>query len=109
MVENNVYQDLYVDQNLLTVDTSQFDVAWWYQTTFTLPPLSPTQAATILFTGINYRANVYLNGRTMIASSPYTVGTFRYFKLDITRQLNATGANTLAVEVFRPVVLKHTH
>ena len=37
LVKNNVYKDLFMGNNLLTVDKEQFKKPWWFRTEFTLP------------------------------------------------------------------------
>jgi exo-1,4-beta-D-glucosaminidase len=49
--------------------------------------------------GINFRANIWLNGQ-QIASSDKIAGTFRLHELNIRDSARAGGLNTLAVEVF---------
>jgi len=56
---------------------------------------------TLHFDGINYRANIWLNGRRL-ADSSAVVGTYRRFDFDITDALKGGAANALAVEVFAP-------
>ncbi|HMD00845.1 MAG TPA: hypothetical protein VKH37_11865, partial [Ferruginibacter sp.] len=50
--------------------------------------------------GINYKANVWLNG-TLIADSTKIKGPFRIIELDITKQIKS-GTNVLALEITRP-------
>jgi len=52
------------------------------------------------FDSINYRANIWLNGR-LIATSDSTAGMYRDFEFDISEMV-VTGVNALAVEVFAP-------
>jgi len=51
--------------------------------------------------GINYKANVWLNGN-LIADSIAIKGPFRIFELDVTKQIKYTGTNVLAIEITRP-------
>ena len=63
-------------------DRRQFDVSWWYRTTFTIPSQQQGQHTLLQFDGISYRANIWLNGHQIahfqaerqapIASSPST-------------------------------------
>ena len=48
--------------------------------------------------GINYRANIWLNGKK-IASAERLFGSFRIFTLNISKNIKK-GRNALAVEVF---------
>jgi exo-1,4-beta-D-glucosaminidase len=51
--------------------------------------------------GINYRANVWLNGQK-IADASDVAGTFATFEFNVSKALHAGTANALAVEVFAP-------
>jgi len=53
------------------------------------------------FDGINFRANVWLNGK-QIATSDKMAGSWRVFEFDVTDVLVAGKPNALAVEVFPP-------
>src|ERR1019366_6475781 len=55
----------------------------------------------LAFDGINFRANVWLNGR-QIASARKMAGAWRLFEFDGTAETNSGGSNALAVEVFAP-------
>ncbi|HEX9109171.1 MAG TPA: hypothetical protein VF832_18115, partial [Longimicrobiales bacterium] len=78
---------------------SPFAVPWWYRTTFTLPAAFRGRRVALHFNGINYRANIWLNGRR-IADSTQIAGAFRRYELDITDALVRGGPNALALEVF---------
>jgi len=52
------------------------------------------------FKGINYRADIWLNGH-MLANSTQVVGTFRLFDFDLTGKLY-DGINSLALRIQRP-------
>ena len=51
--------------------------------------------------GINYKANVWLNG-ILIADSTQIKGPFRIIDLDITKAIHYDGTNVLAIEILRP-------
>jgi exo-1,4-beta-D-glucosaminidase len=92
-------ETLYHGDNLERVDRRRFEVPWWYRLEF---PLAAVPAeARLLFEGINYRADVWLNGE-QIGSRSEVAGAFRTFELDVARRLQA-GVNVLAVEVVPPV------
>jgi exo-1,4-beta-D-glucosaminidase len=80
---------------------SPYAVPWWYRSTFRVPATMRGRRVTLHFDGINYRANIWLNGRRL-ADSSAVVGTYRHYELDVTDALRANGANALAVEVFAP-------
>lgn len=98
LVDNGLYPDLFVGDNIKKVDKIQFDSSWWYRKEFSLPALKHNQHVAIRFDGISYYANVWLNGN-LIASRDSLYGTYRQFEFDITPYISEN--NVLAVEVFR--------
>jgi exo-1,4-beta-D-glucosaminidase len=81
-------------------DDSPYRCSWWYRTEFRAPG-GPGRVNHLHFGGINYRANVWLNGR-QIASATDIAGAYRTYEFDVTEALKAGAANVLAVEVFAP-------
>ena len=63
-------------------DRRQFDVSWWYRTTFTIPCQQQGQHTLLQFDGISYRANIWLNGH-QIATSQQVAGPYRQLTFDI--------------------------
>jgi exo-1,4-beta-D-glucosaminidase len=101
LVENNVYRDIFVGKNLQDVPTAPFEVSWWYRKDF-IVPLGPGLTRTRLeFDGINYRANIWLNGKK-IAGADRVYGAYRRFTIDVTADVKKTEKNVLAVEVIPP-------
>ncbi len=92
-----VYPNLYYGKNLLTeVPQDLYKQDWWYRTSFTAP--AGFQSYQLDFPGINYRADIWLNGHR-IADSRQIVGMYNGHTLDVTRWVVRGGANTLAVKV----------
>jgi exo-1,4-beta-D-glucosaminidase len=80
---------------------SPFAVPWWYRTEFTLPAEARGRTVWLRFGGINYKANVWLNGQRL-ADEAATEGTWRVHELDATTAAKPGETNALAVEVFAP-------
>lgn len=99
LTANGLYKDIFVGNNYTKIDKTQFDDSWWYKTEFDLPNISPENNISLHFDGINYYANIWLNGK-LIASRDKVFGTFRVFAFDITALAKKKG-NILAVEIFR--------
>lgn len=87
--------------NLPMPDDSPYDKSWWYRTEFQIPAADRGQRLWLHFDGINYSANVWLNGRK-IADSADVAGSFRRYEFDVTDAARVGGTNALAVEVFAP-------
>ncbi len=99
LVKDGVYKNIFVDDNLEKIPSKQFNNAWWYRTEFDIENIP--QNLLLHFEGINYKANIWLNGK-LIADTSLVKNTFLQYKFDITSVVRE-GKNTLAVEVFPPV------
>ncbi len=91
--------DPYYARNLEALDAGRFDEPWWYRTVFSIDDSLP-DTASLVFEGINYAADVWLNGHK-VAAREELEGSFRIWELDVTGRLSA-GANALAVLVHPP-------
>lgn len=80
---------------------SPFRCSWWFRTEFQTPAKAAKRTTWLHFDGINYRANVWLNGKK-IADAQDVAGMMRIFHFDIGKRLAAGKPNALAVEVFAP-------
>ena len=99
LTANGLYEDIFIGENYKKIDKTPFDDSWWYKTEFDLPNLLKDNTISLQFDGINYYANIWLNGK-LIASRQEVFGTFRQFRFDITALAKKKG-NILAVETFR--------
>ena len=88
--------------NLPMAQDSPYRCGWWYRTEFPAPAASQKETHYWLhFTGINYRAEIWLNGRK-IADSSQVAGAYRTYDFDVTGILKPGKTNVLAVETFAP-------
>ncbi len=118
LVEDSVYRDPFFGMNLRNIPgmtypiganfvhtamdpQSPFATGWWYRTNFRVPAKMRGKRISLNFDGINYRANIWLNGRR-IADSTQIAGTYRRYELDVTDVVSMSGVNGLAIEVFAP-------
>ncbi|HLF34852.1 MAG TPA: glycoside hydrolase family 2 TIM barrel-domain containing protein [Cyclobacteriaceae bacterium] len=120
LVANRVYPDPYTGMNnMLIPDASdefnkQYNLEqyshipgepnpwkkpYWYRTTFQVPATDQGRFFQLVFKGINYRAEVWLNGK-MIADSTRMAGMFAEYNLDVSGQIVTGGKNVLAVKIF---------
>ena len=100
LVADGAYPDLYFGTNIEDVSTEQFRAPWWYRTEFELSTNEAARMASLVFDGVNYSADVWLNGER-IGSRDEVAGAFLIHELDVTGRVHA-GANALAVEVHPP-------
>lgn len=90
-----VYKDLYYGMNLVTPgDLWKKD--WWYRTTFTAP--AGREVYSLIFKGINYRADIWLNGQ-LIADKSQAVGMYNKFEFDVSKVIQPGKDNILAVKI----------
>lgn len=115
---DKVYEDPYFGKNLLNIpgmdydrgkvfsrlampDDSPFKCAYWYRVQFSLPSAYRNRQLWLNFGGINYRANVWLNGK-QIANSNDVAGAYRTYEFNITHGAKIGAPNVLAVEISAP-------
>ncbi|GAC1647177.1 MAG: carbohydrate-binding protein [Mycobacterium sp.] len=94
--QDGTYPNLYYGTNLAGVPQDLYRQDWWYRTTFAAPGGHTTYL--LDFPGINYRAEIRLNGH-LIAGSNQIVGMHVSHELDVSRWVNQGGANALAVKI----------
>jgi exo-1,4-beta-D-glucosaminidase len=120
LVANKVYPDPYTGMNNMLIpdasDTfnSQYHLEqyshlpgqpnpwkkpYWYRTVFSVPAADKGRHFQLIFKGINYRAEVWLNGHR-IADSAQMVGMFAEHALDVSAAVLAGQKNALAVKIF---------
>ncbi|HTN36704.1 MAG TPA: hypothetical protein VL053_06490, partial [Arachidicoccus sp.] len=120
LVANKVYPDPYIGlNNMLIPDANDsFNVAYglqkfsylpnvtnpwkdpyWYRTTFKIDKASKGQNFQLIFNGINYRAEVWINGH-LVADSSEMVGMFAKYNFDVTKYVAIGQENCVAVKIF---------
>ena len=116
LVDNNVYPDPFYGLNLKAIhgyqdrlwlrmrDDSPFAVSWWYRKEFDAPAGVSGKQIVLHLDGINYQANVWLNGQR-IAGSDDVKGMFRRFEFDVADRIAPGQKNCLAVEIIPPGLL----
>ena len=87
--------------NIPMQQDSPFMVPWWYRKVFTLPESYRGKTIWLDFAGINYRANIFLNGKQIVKKED-TAGAWRTYEFNITGAALPGKPNVLAVEVFSP-------
>jgi exo-1,4-beta-D-glucosaminidase len=120
LVRNSVYPDPYVGMNNMRIPdaSDEFNRAyglakfshlpggrnpwahsWWFRKVFRLPQEFRDKRLWMTFEGINYRAEIWLNGQKL-AGSHEVVGMFGRWTLDITGIASVERENVVAVNVF---------
>lgn len=120
LVQNKVYPDPYIGMNnMLIPDASdsfnhQYHLAqyshmpnepnpwknpYWYRTQFDVPAGDNGKHFQLIFKGINYRAEVWVNGK-LIADSSQMAGMFAEYSLDVSNAVRAGNENVVAVKIY---------
>ncbi|MGB6692012.1 MAG: sugar-binding domain-containing protein [Terracidiphilus sp.] len=118
-VADGVFPDPYVGTNLRQIPGTSYPIGkdfsnlpmpadspyhcgWWYRAEFTAPAAAAhDERFWLQFGGINYRAEIWLNGKK-IADQSTVAGAYRTYEFDVTDTLQPGKANVLAVETFAP-------
>ena len=99
LVDDKIYPDPFVAENLKDLSTnSAFKGPWWYRKEFKVS-LGALEQAWLNFEGINYRANIWLNGK-QIADTNEIFGAYRTYQFNISSALSSGKSAVLAIEVF---------
>jgi exo-1,4-beta-D-glucosaminidase len=80
---------------------SPFLCSWWYRGEFAVPADFEQQTAWLNFLGINYRANIWINGQK-VADAKDVAGAYRTFEFNVSKFIHVGKQNAIAVEVFAP-------
>jgi exo-1,4-beta-D-glucosaminidase len=114
LVKDEVYLDPYFGKNLHSIPGTSYPIG---TESFMLTPMSPESPSALLggialnsrfplpsgikrygctLNGVNYRANMWLNGR-QIANSAEMVGTWRVFEFDVTKSILPGNVTSLVI------------
>ena len=81
---------------------SPYYCGWWYRREFAVPAGDKGKTIWLHFGGINYRADVWVNGKK-IADKSQVAGVYRTYNFDVTGFIQPGKPNVVAVETFAPV------
>ena len=118
LVENGVYKNPYFGMNLRSFpgvaykiggqfaneempSDSPYAVPWWYRNEFEVPAADKGKQVWMQFRGINYRAEIWINGKK-VAGSEEVVGAFRRYDFNVTEFIRPGAKNAVAVSVSAP-------
>ena len=117
-VAAGVYKDVYFGMNLRSVPGASYPIGenfsnlpmpadssyhcgWWYRKRFDLPTAEPGGRFALQFDGINYSADIWVNG-VRIADQSQVRGAYRTYEFDVTQAVRTGMKNVVAVQVFAP-------
>ena len=98
LVDEGVYPDPYYGLNNLSIPDSLCRKEWWYRLPMKLPENIKGKSIRLLFNGINYKADIWLNGKLL----GRIAGAFKRGEFDATPAINTNGPNILAVHIYPP-------
>ena len=99
LATKKVIEDPYFGINMQKIDPSQFKQPWWYRKSFELSGSDIGKKISLRFNGINYRADLYVNGNKVAGKDTFA-GAFRMFTFDISKFVKE-GKNTLALKIWQ--------
>ena len=119
LIRNGVYPDPYVSLNNMLIPDAcpeqnlRYDLnkyshlpnqenpwakPYWFRTEFRLPDDFPGEVIWLHLDGINYRADVWVNGR-QIGDRQRVAGMFERFRFNVTDVIRRDAANALAIRI----------
>ena len=103
LLANKAYDfDPFYAMNFEKLKDPKLDAPWWFRREFDLPASAKGKDVVLKLHGINYKANVWLNG-VLIADSNRIMNPFRIIELNVTSAVRPGAANVLALEIRRPI------
>jgi len=98
MIDRGIYPDPDYGLNNLVIPETLNKQDYWYRVEFRVPKPARGRRLTLTFQGINYAAEVWLNGKSLGSiKGAFIRGTF-----DVTDAVKTDGTNILAVRVSPP-------
>jgi len=98
MIDRGIYPNPEYGLNNLAIPESLAHQDYWYRVEFKVPPAARGRRLTLTFGGVNYAADVWMNGKRL---GSFT-GAFLRGAFDVTGTATITGTNALAVRVSPP-------
>jgi beta-galactosidase/beta-glucuronidase len=120
LVQNKIYADPYSGMNNMLIpdasdsfnhqyhlerysflpnDPNPWKKPYWYRCFFSVPALDAGKRFQMIFKGINYRAEVWLNGKR-VADSSEVVGMFSEFRFNVSGLILPGKQNALAIKIY---------
>jgi mannosylglycoprotein endo-beta-mannosidase len=100
LVNNGIYPDPYFNLNNSVIPESLSKYSYWYRLEFSMPDIgsSAGQEIWLNFDGINYKAEVWLNGKHIAD----LIGMFKRNIINVSAGVLLNGQNCLAVKITPP-------
>lgn len=98
LVDQHVYPDPYYSLNNLLIPDTLCRMDWWYRISFTMPLDEDAEEYQLLLNGINYKAEVWLNGERLGTVQ----GAFKRGCFPVSGLLKKDSPNILAIQILPP-------
>ena len=98
LVQQGVYPDPYIGLNNMAIPEDLCRKDWWYRIAFSAPAEDDNKIAWLQLNGINYKADIWLNGK-MIGTMK---GAFVRGNFNVTGIIQKNKKNILAVHIYPP-------
>ncbi|MDP4238463.1 MAG: hypothetical protein Q8904_03205 [Bacteroidota bacterium] len=98
LVDQGLYPDPYFGLNNMSIPDSLCRKDWWYRLSVKLPADFSQKSVWLLFNGINYKADIWLNGKLL----GRIAGAFHRGAFDATKFIRTSDKNILAVHIYPP-------
>ena len=82
-------------------ESSPYRNSWYFRKEFYLEKIGHSKRIWLCFDGINYSANLWING-TLFRSKEEFKGTFRRFCFDVSEEMKLSRRNVIELEIFPP-------
>jgi len=96
---HGVIEDPYFGKNMQNISKQKFKSPWWYRTVFNLDADDLEKNISLRFNGINYRADLWLNGQKVAGKNEFA-GTYRMFTFNVNDYVKE-GQNSLALKIWQ--------
>ena len=117
-VAAGVYKDIYFGMNLRSIPGATYPIGenfsnlpmpadspyrcgWWYRKQFDVPAADAGETFSLQFDGINYSADIWVNGKR-IADQSQVRGAYRTYEFDISRPFTPAQRTSSRSRCFRP-------
>jgi hypothetical protein len=98
LVQQGVYPDPYMGLNNMSIPEDLCRKDWWYRISFTAPAEEADKLVWLRLNGINYKADVWLNGKLVGKMN----GAFVRGNFNVTGIIHQDKKNILAVHIYPP-------
>jgi len=99
MATHGVIEDPYFGINMQSINPDDFKSPWWFRTSFNLSADDLDKIVSLKFNGINYRADLWVNGEKVIGKDEFA-HTYRIHTFNIDDYV-VEGENTMALKMWQ--------